>query len=388
MPQKPSIKLIPSEHRNQPVILLKYDYNLSIINAVKKSGNAYWSATKKCWYIAEKNFNLQEFFKQLSAFAYVDYSEVKFKQKEREPKPVTGISPKSTYDQSLYKSRLSDRTNAEIESFVRWMEQKRYAENSTKSYRHSLQIFFGYYAPKEPVMIEIDDIIQFNHEFILKNGLSSTFQNQTVSALKLFYQKNHNRHLKFDTIERPRKSNPLPKVFSKADLETFFRGFTNSKHKMAMMLIYACGLRRSELINLELKHIDSKRRMLSVINSKGKKDRVIPLSEQTIQKIKNYYLKYQPKTYFIEGQTEGYPLTASSLQKIFENHLIKASINKPYTIHCLRHSIATHLLENGTDLRYIQEFLGHKSSKTTEIYTHVSNQSLQNIKNPFDELEI
>jgi site-specific recombinase XerD len=388
MPQKPIIKLIPSEHRGRAVILLIYDYNLILIDAVKKLGNAYWSATKKCWYIARNNFNLNELYKQLNTFAYIDYSELKVNEKEKETKPVSGSSTKSTCNQSLYKSRLSDRTNAEIDSFVRWMEQKRYAENSTKSYRHSLQIFFGYYAPKEPVLIVLDDILKFNHEFILKNGLSSTFQNQTISALKLFYQKNHNRHLKFEDIERPRKSQPLPKVFSKPDLESFFRAIKNPKHKMAMMLIYSCGLRRSELINLELKHIDSKRRMLSVINSKGKKDRVLPLSEQTIQKIKNYYLEYRPRRYFIEGQTEGKPITASSLQKIFEGSMAIASIKKPYTIHCLRHSIATHLLENGTDLRYIQEFLGHKSSKTTEIYTHVSNQSLQNIKNPFDELDI
>jgi integrase/recombinase XerD len=136
-----------------------------------------------------------------------------------------------------------------------------------------------------------------------------------------------------------------------------------------------------------LEHLSSKRKQLSVINSKGKKDRVIPLSDRTLNKIKDYYRDYRPKQFLIEGQTEGRPLTASSLQKVFEKALTKARINKPYTIH-LRHSIATHLLENETDLRYIQELLGHKSSTTTEIYTHVSTQGLQNIKNPFDDLNL
>ena len=172
------------------------------------------------------------------------------------------------------------------------------------------------------------------------------------------------------------------------DLEKFFHAIINPKHKMAMMMIYACGLRRGELVNLKLEHLDSKRKMLSVINSKGKKDRVIPLSDKTLEKIRSYYHAHQTQQYLIEGQFPGKPLTASSLQKVFEKALSKGRINKPYTIHCLRHSFATHLLENGTDLRYIQELLGHKSSKTTEIYTHVSRQSLQNIKNPFDDLEI
>jgi integrase/recombinase XerD len=131
------------------------------------------------------------------------------------------------------------------------------------------------------------------------------------------------------------------------------------------MIIYSCGLRRSELINLKLEHLDSKRKILSVVNSKGKKDRVIPLSDRLMNMIKEFYHAHKPKQYLIEGQFNGKPLTASSLQKVFEKAMERARINKPYTIHCLRRSFATHLLENGTDLRFIQELLGHKSSKTT-----------------------
>jgi site-specific recombinase XerD len=276
----------------------------------------------------------------------------------------------------------------QILSFKKWMEQKRYAPNSVKTYIHQLEIFFGFHENKTPETITDSDIMRFNTEFILKNGLSATFQNQTVSALKQFYQFHYNGRIISEKIERPIKGKPLPKVFSKEDLEKFFSGITNAKHKMAMMIIYSCGLRRSELIQLKLQHLDSKRRLMSVVDSKGKKDRVIPISERLLSKIKEYYHAYQPKQYLIEGQTPGEPLTASSLQKVFKATLEKTGIKKVYTIHCLRHSFATHLLENGTDLRYIQELLGHKSSKTTEIYTHVSNRALQNIKNPFDDLKI
>jgi integrase/recombinase XerD len=222
----------------------------------------------------------------------------------------------------------------------------------------------------------------------MKYGLSPTFQNQTVSALKKFYHVLYNRDLEAENIERPRKSHTLPKVMSKQELRRFFENIKNIKHKMAFETIYAFGLRRSELLNLKLQHIDTKRGMISIINAKGKKDRSIPISKRWLEKVKPYYFAYKPNTYLIEGQFAGKSIAAASLQQVFENTLKKSNITKPYTIHCLRHSFATHLLENGTDLRYIQELLGHKSSKTTEIYTHVSKESLKNIKNPFDDLEV
>jgi integrase/recombinase XerD len=196
----------------------------------------------------------------------------------------------------------------------------------------------------------------------------------------------YNRELNAENIERPRKTHSLPKVMDKKDLKRFFESIKNTKHKMAFETIYAYGLRRSELLNLKLQHIDTKREMISIINAKGKKDRSLPISKKWLEKVKAYYYTYKPEIYFIEGQYPGKSITAGSLQKVFERALADSKINKPYTIHCLRHSFATHLLENGTDLRYIQELLGHKSSKTTEIYTHVSKESLKNIKNPFDEL--
>lgn len=365
-----TILLKSTIHKGTPVIQICFPYQKDIVGLLKEKTGARWSQTLKCWIIKESEFDLSSFFELFRGKAFVDYSGYTKNKETKIDAGATVVAP--YYCLKEIKSGLSPEAKEQIESFARWMQQKRYSENSIKTYIHQLEIFFGFYASRKPDAIGNHDITRFNTDFILKNGLSPTFQNQTVSALKLFYEKNYNRLLSIQEIERPLKSNPLPKVFSKADLEKFFRAITNQKHKMAMEIIYSCGLRRSELVNLKLEHLDSKRKVLSIINSKGKKDRVVPLSDRTLQKIKEYYHAYKPKQYLIEGQFPGKSLSTGSLQKIFDRTMEKARINKPYTIHCLRHSIATHLLENGTDLRYIQELLGHKSSKTTEIYTHVS----------------
>lgn len=151
-------------------------------------------------------------------------------------------------------------------------------------------------------------------------------------------------------------------------------------------LIYACGLRRSELLNLKPIDIDSKRGLLIIRQAKGMKDRVAPISAKVINMLRTYYKSHKPSLWLFEGQNAGEQYSETSLAKVLKMSCKKAKITKSVTLHWLRHSYATHLLESGTDLRYIQELLGHKSSKTTEIYTHVSTTSLQNIKSPFDDL--
>ena len=151
-------------------------------------------------------------------------------------------------------------------------------------------------------------------------------------------------------------------------------------------MIYSCGLRRSELINLKPQDIDSKRNIVLLKNAKGKKDRITPLSPIILEMLRNYYNGYKPKIWLFEGQIVGEQYSEQSLQSVLKQALQKVGITKPVTLHWLRHSYATHLLESGTDLRYIQELLGHSSSKTTEIYTHVSTKSIQQIKSPFDDL--
>jgi integrase/recombinase XerD len=153
-----------------------------------------------------------------------------------------------------------------------------------------------------------------------------------------------------------------------------------------LSLIYACGLRRSELLNMKPQDIDSKRHLLIIRNAKGRKDRVVPISDKLIEMLREYYKMYKPQIWLFEGQNTGEQYSEQSLQSVLKQAVAKSKIRKPVTLHWLRHSYATHLLESGTDLRFIQELLGHKSSKTTEIYTHVTEKSIQKIKSPFEYL--
>jgi integrase/recombinase XerD len=151
-------------------------------------------------------------------------------------------------------------------------------------------------------------------------------------------------------------------------------------------LIYACGLRRSELLELVPGDIDRDRMLLIIRQSKGFKDRVVPLSDKVLEMVDIYYVHYKPERYLFEGQYPESQYSASSLDKVFKTACERAGLKKAITLHGLRHSYATHLLESGTDLRYIKVLLGHKSSRTTEIYTHITTQSIQKIRSPFDSL--
>ena len=383
MTAQPNITLKRESHRGQAVIQIIFPYHQEIIDLLRKATNARWSRTMRCWYMPEKDFVLQDFFPRFKGLAYIHYSEVNKKRPQQQE-----TSGKRKYQAREIKKNSSTETKSEIHQFREWMLQNRFADNTIKTYLHQLEIFFGYFNTKKTADITHADIISFNTKFILENNLSITFQNQTISALKKFYTFRYNRNLDADNLERPIKSQRLPKVFSKEELVGFLQVIQNEKHKMAMEMLYACGLRRGELIHLKLEHIDLNRGILAVINSKGNRDRVIPVCNSLEQKIRKYYRSFKPEVWFIEGQYGGKKISTSSLQKVFERALEESNIKKPYTIHCLRHSIATHLLEGGTDLRLIQELLGHKSSKTTEIYTHVSTNTLKSIKNPFDDLDI
>ncbi len=383
-----SIILSTATLGEKSIVCISFPYNKTIIEKTKQLDGARWSQTLKCWYIPKATLDLHFFYKALSSVAYVDYSALQNRKINLSEKETSTNSSPLRIKPAELKKKLTDETKEKISVFRNWMEQKRYSESTINSYIHQLEIFFSYYNQKPTLEIDNQDITNYHHLFTLKNKFSTTFQQQTVSALKLFYRTIENKNLTADKIERPRRNNPLPKVISKYNVQLLLNNITNAKHKMAMIMIYSCGLRRSELMNLRLTDIDSKRMALTIVNSKGKKDRAIPISENLMERIKSFYFSYKPTVYLIEGSTPGKSLSPTSLQKIFAQALVRSKINNKFTLHCLRHSYATHLLENGTDLRYIQELLGHKSSKTTEIYTHVSMNSLKNIRNPLDDLEI
>jgi integrase/recombinase XerD len=270
--------------------------------------------------------------------------------------------------------------------FETWLLSKRYSKSTIKTYCDALRVFFTYHKHISIQRITMQHIIQFNNEYIIGRSLSISYQNQFVNALKLFYLIIQNTNVIIENIARPRREYRLPNVLSKEEVKLILNTHRNLKHRTMLCLLYSCGLRSGELLNLQPIHIDSKRNIILIKQSKGKKDRIVPLSSKILEMLREYYRLYKPKTYLFEGQKIGDKYDSRSLQLVLKQAVKKAGIQKPATIHWLRHSYATHLLESGTDLRYIQELLGHNSSKTTEIYTHVSTKNIQHIKSPFDDL--
>jgi integrase/recombinase XerD len=274
----------------------------------------------------------------------------------------------------------------QIEKFKHWLLSRRYSDRTITTYTEALKTFLTFYNQKPVAEIDNDDVIRYNNEYILNNNLSASYQNQIVNAIKLFFTTVRETKMDIDKIHRPKRDKLLPNVLSKEEVKMILYAHSNLKHKTMLSLIYACGLRCGELLALQPAHIDSKRNLILLKKAKGNKDRIVPLSPKILEMLRQYYKDYKPKNYLFEGQISGAPYDARSLQLVLKHALKKVGIQKPVTLHWLRHSFATHLLESGTDLRFIQELLGHSSSRTTEIYTHVSTKSIQQIKSPFDDL--
>lgn len=339
------------QHKQQHRIAVYFEKNMQLIERIKQFEGVQWSQTLKAWHIPDTEEN-----------------RIRFK-----------ITP-------LSYSLPSTEGIACIERFKQWLRSKRYSESTLSSYSEALKSFLVFYREKAVAEITNEDVIVFNNEFILKNNLSASYQNQVVNAIKLFFATVLETKIEIDKVHRPKREKLLPNVLSKAEVKLILNAHINLKHRTMLSLIYSCGLRCGELLALKPQSIDSKRNIVLLKNSKGKKDRIAPLSPKILEMLRDYYKLYKPKVYLFEGMLAGLPYSEKSLQCVLKQALQKAKITKPVTLHWLRHSYATHLLESGTDLRYIQELLGHNSSKTTEIYTHVSTKNIQQIKSPFDDL--
>ena len=354
-----------------PTIRLEFPFDFELKELVKAYPGCQWDPKQKVWWVpyAEDQFNgVLRFFK---GKAWLDYS--RFQTVKTSP-PYPGLP------------LLTEAISGQIKVFEDWMRNKRYSESTIKTYRESVGVFFRYLNNKAVEEIDHEDFEKFNKEYIIERKYSASFQNQVVNAVKLFFQNRQQRKLDIELIYRPKRATVLPNVLSKEEIKAILEAHSNIKHNIMLSLIYSCGLRRSELLNLKPSDIDSRRKLVIIRQSKGKKDRIVPLSEKILPILRQYYKLYKPETWLFEGQTRGEKYSARSLENVLKQALAKAGIKRPATLHWLRHSYATHLLESGTDLRYIQDLLGHKSSKTTELYTHVSTKSLRKIVSPFDTL--
>ncbi len=272
-----------------------------------------------------------------------------------------------------------------IDDFAKLLKIKRYAENTIASYISFLQLYESMFKIKDFEKLKNRDILNFCYQYISHKEFSYSSQKQLLSAIKLFYSEMYDRYVNLDAV-RPKfkpKSNPV--ILSKNEVRRLLNCIENTKHKSMLTCVYSLGLRSGELINLKVNDLDGGRNLIHVINSKGNKDRDVMFPHKLKVMLRDYYKEYKPKVYLFEG-SKGGKYSSSSLQKVLKSNIARAKINKQVTLHSLRHSFATHLLEDGISLAHIQKLLGHNSIKTTMIYTHVANDSLLKIKSPLDTL--
>jgi len=270
-----------------------------------------------------------------------------------------------------------------INKFEEELKLKGYTQKTRKNYIGHIQRIAVYFN-KDISLLSTDEIKGYLLEVMDKQNKSLTYGSQAISAIKFLYNTILDRNEVIEKIPRPKKEKKLPNVLSKEEVKKIFDSIENRKHRAILLLIYSSGLRIGEAIRLKLEDIDSSRMLVHVYQGKGRKDRYSVLSKVALDELRGYVKKYRPDNWLFPGEDEDKFINERSVQRAFEKACYRAGITKKVTVHTLRHSFATHLLEGGTDLRYIQELLGHASCKTTEIYTHVTQKDLRNIQSPLD----
>lgn len=261
---------------------------------------------------------------------------------------------------------------------------KNYSDNTIKNYCSQVELFLKHFDLVATKPSEISEK-QIKAWLLQANTINS--RKHRISAVKLFYSLTGKQPLKFKYIEYPRSEKKLPVVLSQQEIQAMFTACDNTKHKVILSLLYACGLRVSELLNLQWQHIDRSRMIINIIAAKGKKDRQVMLPASLIPLLEKYYFEYKPKIFVLNGQfSEQYSET--SVNQVVKQLARKAGINKRVYTHLMRHCSFTHMVESGTDINLIQRLAGHSNIKTTAIYTHISHNVISKIKSPFESINI
>lgn len=368
-------------HREHPCLALKFDYDSDLIKICKQI-LARWSQTQQCWYIPEKDVDLAKVFDAFRGKAWVDASAlyggktpVQKESAAQQDQPNPRKKTKRSY-------RLTKPVPAE---YLEKLKRKRYSINTIKTYTGCFRDFINYFGDHDIEDLTELEIHQYQDYLIRERHISSSTQNQVINAIKFYYEKVLGQPKSEYWIDRLKKEKRLPEVLSKEEVLQMLKATNNLKHYTIIALLYSAGLRRSELLNLRLKDINFDRQQIWVRGGKGMKDRTTLLSENLIPVFKRYLDDYKPNYWFVEGPNRK-PYSTASVAAVVKNAAQNANLQKVVNPHMLRHSFATHLMDNGVDTRIIQKLLGHNSIKTTSIYTHVSQKDLQKIVSPFDHL--
>ncbi len=345
----------PGEHNGKRVIWVRFERDKEMITYLRSQTKARWSASKKAWSVTD-NKHYRDLFH---------------------------LEPAIVGKEVLNKIHIVN-----LPAFRRFQEQlklKGYSENTLRTY--SLEFAQLLYVLKSYNVEQLTSERLRAYFLYCKETLklSESEIHSRINAVKFYFEQVLHRPKMFINIPRPKKKLTLPKMLNKKEVQKILSVTENKKHRLILQLCYGMGLRVSEVVHLKLTDIDSQTMLVRVEQAKGKKDRITVLPESVLDEMRTYYLEYRPKVYLFEGQNGG-KYSIRSAQAVFKTAMKKAGIIKQIGIHGLRHSYATHLLEMGTDIRFIQELLGHNSIKTTEIYTHITDISKSKIKSPLDLL--
>ena len=362
--------------------MLSAEYSGEINKVIGRIRGRLYSRTLKCWHLPN-DIRLLEELKALLPEGW-EIVRLETPAKERALQEI----PKAPVKSALHK-RVSAQNTREYEIFKQRLQLKGYSASTIKTYCNEFTVLLQVLGNKDVKELTPDDLKRYMVYCSEKLGLSENTLHSRLNALKFYFEQVLGRDKFFYEIPRPKKVSQLPKVLSEKEIGRLFNSVVNLKHKAILFTAYSAGLRVSEVVHLKIRDIDSDRMQLLIENSKGKKDRYVGLSVLLLDVLRAYWkvCTPAPTIYMFENpQNQGQAYSIRSAQQIFQEAKDKAGIKKSIGFHSLRHSFATHLLEKGTDIRYIKDLLGHFDIKTTERYLHVKRETLVNIPNVLDEL--
>ena len=391
-----NIRLQPLVHRNSECIGIYFDKNIVTEKIIRRQPAVKWSQTNKCWYIPLTEAAYQLLVKELKGKAIVNTATLKaYLEKKRNlnsslpEKKQPDSRNKTTFGKPALLSaawQLSAANLKALENFVQHLQLKAYSNATITTYRNEFIQLLRILNKKPVDELTTDDLKRYMVYAMEKEGIKENTAHSRLNALKFYFEQVLGREKFFWEIPRPKKALKLPKVISEEKIIEGLLAVENIKHRILLLLAYSAGLRVSEVIGLKLTDINSDRMQISVNNAKGKKDRMVTLSETVLPILREYYKMYKPKTWLFEGQNIQEHYSSRSAQQIFKDAYKKLGLPPQCSFHSLRHSFATHLLENGTDITYIQKLLGHNDIKTTLRYAQVSNKEIGKIESPLDRI--
>lgn len=382
-PNETRIRILagPLEHRGAAQIALRFPFDPAIKAHIQRLEGVKWTQTHGCFYLQNTPGNLKCLLDHCRGVVWVDITALR-RPADRADAPAPAVPETPAAAVAL---PVDPEAAEKLSDFRQYLEQKRYSEATVRCYVGLVQRFLA----RQPAWHRVtgQDIVRYHHGEFVVQGRSHSTLNQFINALKLFYRVHHQAGIVPETIERPRREYRLPQVLTREDVSAILRCTRNKKHHCLLALIYSAGLRIGETLTLRWADLRPGEQLIYIRGGKGRKDRRVPLSPKIWKLLSEYRRLYKPEILVFEGASGG-SYSARSAQQILKRASREAGIHQEVTLHTLRHSYATHLLESGVGLRYIQEILGHNNPKTTMIYTHVSGKRLGEIRSPLEDLDI